>query len=167
MNGRSIDAMGTQEAIAGQIIDQQADYVMALKENQPTLLEEVKHAFDTMPLDFSAEKVDADHGRVEQRKCEVIQDLRFVDEAANWPALNSIVRLTSSRTRKTDGQQSTQVRYFISSLTQGEAIAQAIRRTGTLKIACTGSWTCNSARTTSVNGSVTPRRILPSLLRLL
>ena len=123
----TIDAMGTQKAIAGQIIDQQADYVLALKENQPTLLEEVKHAFDTMPLGFSAEKVDADHGRVEQRKCEVIQDLRFVDEAANWPALNSVVRLTSTRTRKTDGQQSTQVRYFISSLTQGEAIAQAIR----------------------------------------
>jgi predicted transposase YbfD/YdcC len=34
MNGRSIDAMGTQKAIAGQIIDQQADYVLALNENQ-------------------------------------------------------------------------------------------------------------------------------------
>jgi hypothetical protein len=40
----TIDAMGTQKAIANQIIDQQADYVLALKENQPTLLEEVKHA---------------------------------------------------------------------------------------------------------------------------
>lgn len=123
----TIDAMGTQKAIAGQIVEQQADYVLALKDNQPTLLEEVRHAFGHMPVAFSKEEVDAGHGRIEQRRCEVITDLRFVDEAAHWPKLQSIVRQTNTRTDKASGEQATQVRYFISSLTEGQAVARAIR----------------------------------------
>ncbi len=123
----TIDAMGTQKAIATKIVEQQADYVLALKDNQPTLLEEVQHAFKHMPMAYSGEEVDAGHGRIEQRHCEVVTDLRFVDEAANWPNLNSIIRLASNRTDKASGKQTTQVRYFISSLTDGKAIAQAIR----------------------------------------
>lgn len=123
----TIDAMGTQKAIAEQIIGQQADYVLALKDNQPTLLEEAQHAFGHMPLAYSGEEVDAGHGRIEQRRCEVITDLRFVDEAAHWPKLKSIVRLSSTRTNKSTGEQTTQVRYFITSLDNGKAIAKAIR----------------------------------------
>ncbi len=123
----TIDAMGTQKAIAEQIVAKQANYVLALKDNQPTLLEEVEHAFGHLPLGQAHEEVDAGHGRIEQRRCEVITDLRFVDEAANWANLNSIVRLTSTRTDKSTQQHSTKVRYFISSLTDVRTIAGAIR----------------------------------------
>lgn len=123
----TIDAMGTQKAIAVQIVEKQADYFLALKDNQPTLLEEVEHAFGQLPLAESYEEVDPGHGRIEQRRCEIITDLRFVDEAVNWPHLKSIVRLTSSRTDESSGQHSTQVRYFISSLTDVRTITHATR----------------------------------------
>src|SRR5690606_7833645 len=57
----TIDAMGCQKQIAARIIDQQADYVLALKENQEELLEEVKAAFAIMPVQQVEEQLDAGH----------------------------------------------------------------------------------------------------------
>jgi len=61
----TIDALGTQRTIAKQIIDQQADYVLGLKENQEALLEETQKAFELMPIDEVVGQTEADHGRIE------------------------------------------------------------------------------------------------------
>jgi predicted transposase YbfD/YdcC len=125
----TIDAMGTQRAIAQQIIEQEANYVLSLKENQETLLEEVAKAFEIMPVQAIVEQTEADHGRIEQRRVEVLQDLRFVDEAVHWKGLASVARVQSKRLAKAyPGQPGqAQIRYYISSLTDPEAIATAIR----------------------------------------
>jgi len=66
----TIDAMGCQTAIAESIIDQGADYVLALKGNQGELSEQVKHLFhykgETTPKEQTVEDIDSGHGRIEK-----------------------------------------------------------------------------------------------------
>ena len=73
----TIDAMGCQTAIAAQLIDHGAEYVLALKDNQPTLHERVRWAFadaragtTTAPAELDqAGTLDKGHGRIERRRC--------------------------------------------------------------------------------------------------
>ncbi len=68
----TIDAMGCQEKIAKAIIDKKADYILAVKRNQGTLLEEIEDEFrfaKNLETDINQE---LDHGRIEIRKCSVI-----------------------------------------------------------------------------------------------
>ena len=69
----TIDAMGCQKEIAEKIIDEKADYILALKGNQPALQEEVETAFSWRKTDDVAEQVEKGHGRIETRKCSVIK----------------------------------------------------------------------------------------------
>lgn len=123
----TIDAMGCQKKIAAHIIDEQADYVLALKANQEELLEEVKHAFKIFDAQSIDKQVDAAHGRVESRTCELISDLRFIDEAQHWKGLKSVIRITALRSDKTHQSEQVECRYYISSLTNAEQINQAVR----------------------------------------
>lgn len=112
----SIDAMGTQKAIAKQIIEQEADYILAVKQNQPQLLEEVKDEFQFQKNIETYTSQTLDHGRIETRICSVINDFQFVDNK-QWSNLKSIVRIQSIRdfkNSKKNQQQAT--RYYISSL---------------------------------------------------
>lgn len=110
----SIDAMGTQTKITQQIVDAQADYILALKDNQQELKEEVESIFNVQTPEFSNETVDKGHGRLEIRKCDVINNLEFVHGKEKWANLTSIVRIKSERTiaNKTE----TETRYYISSM---------------------------------------------------
>jgi len=123
----TIDAMGCQTAIARQIIEQQADYVLALKDNQPTLHEFVRLAFvdaddavgTTLPLaDLPAHTtVEKDHGRIERRRCRAIGEhvyLDFIDPQHAWPNLKSVVCIES--TRRIGDTVSTETRHYLSSL---------------------------------------------------
>jgi len=123
----TIDAMGCQKEIAAKIIDEQADYVLALKANQGELMEEVIKAFQIMPILAVEEQLDAGHGRIEKRRCSVISDLRFVDEASKWKNLNAIVRINVERIDKTHRTQQLETRYYISSITNAKQINAAIR----------------------------------------
>lgn len=112
----SIDAMGCQKKIAKKIVAANADYILALKGNQSTLHEEVVSRFNaTKPalVDVSVEK---DHGRIEQRKCEVIDMLEFIDEAKHWKKLKSVIKITSTRQQMSTAKQTTEQRFYISSL---------------------------------------------------
>src|SRR5882757_9698384 len=78
----TIDAMGCQRAIAQQIIDQKADYVLALKGNQTALHDDVRlFATEQKARQFidtkisQHETVDGDHGRIETRAATVIHDI--------------------------------------------------------------------------------------------
>jgi len=65
----AIDAMSCQRAIAEKIILKNADYILAVKENQGHLLEEIKDSFQMLSADAAAEEIDCGYGRVEQRRC--------------------------------------------------------------------------------------------------
>jgi len=112
----TIDAMGCQREIASRIIDKQADYVLAVKENQGLLLEQMKDSFLLLDADSVAEQIDCGHGRVEQRKCSVIADLSLIEKSAQWASLQGLVRIESERYHKPTGKIEREIRYYITSL---------------------------------------------------
>ena len=123
----TIDAMGCQTAIAAQLVEQRADYVLALKDNQPTTHDRASRAFrdaraavgTTLPLGDLSPVVTHDraHGRAEVRRCVAIDDpayLAYVDPDGRWPHLRSIVLIES--TRRVGDSSTTEDRYYLSSL---------------------------------------------------
>lgn len=112
----TIDAMGCQKEIAARIVDAGADYVLALKTNQPSLHEQVEHLFTIQPPDLVDEQVDSGHGRVETRVCSVINDFKWFEEASEWPKLLSITKIERTRYQKLEKTTTTQTSYYISSI---------------------------------------------------
>jgi predicted transposase YbfD/YdcC len=112
----TIDAMGCQRAIAEKIVAKKADYILAVKENQGHLLEEIKDSFQMLTADAVSEEIDYGHGRVEQRICSVIADLSLLEKPLEWASLQGIVRIQSERFHKATGKTETEIRYYITSL---------------------------------------------------
>ncbi len=118
----TIDAMGCQTEIAAQIIKQEADYVLSLKGNQGTLHEEVEEYFAwAKSINFKDVESDyyrtleKDHGRIEERRCFVTEDIDWFTEKAAWAGLRSFIMVEAKR--EVVGQAATvERRYFISSL---------------------------------------------------
>ena len=129
----TIDAMGTQKAIAAQIIDQGADYVLALKGNQETLHDAVINYIDEQSeKDFADVDVrphttsEQAHGRDETRSDFHLPVPRDLAGREFWQGLKSIGRAISVCIR--DGKESVDTRYFISSLPVGvKRFAHAVR----------------------------------------
>jgi predicted transposase YbfD/YdcC len=130
----TIDAMGCQTRIAQTILDRGADYLLALKDNQPSLAREVEMFFQT-PEPQSAdafETIDADHGRVETRRHRVSHDVawlttdrRFPGEP-RFPGLKAIAMVEATVER--NGAVTTARRYFVSSLPlDARKLARAVR----------------------------------------
>lgn len=112
----TIDAMGCQREIAGRIVEKKADYVLAVKDNQGLLAEQVKDSFLLLESDAVAEEIDCGHGRVESRRCSIIADLSLIEKAAEWPSLQGLVRIEAERYHKTSGKTEREIRYYITSL---------------------------------------------------
>jgi predicted transposase YbfD/YdcC len=136
----TIDAMGCQRDIAGQIIDQGGDYVLAVKDNQPALNEKVRALLDEGALesfkDMSHgyhEQTNLGHGRIETRKTWVTDEVKWLgpELLAKWPGLTSLARVESTRQNLGDltGKVSVECRYYISSLkgTDARKMALAVR----------------------------------------
>ena len=121
--------MGTQKAIAGQILQSEGDYILSLKQNQLALYEQVLNQFNNFKEDNYSQHLDKGHGRAEIRTCRVIHQLNWVDEKENWSGLKSIIKITSERI--INDSHTIQDRYYISSL-QADAtyFNQAIRSIG-------------------------------------
>ena len=125
----TIDAMGCQKSIAEKIVSKEADYILAVKENQGHLLEEIKDSFQMLPADAVAEEIDCERGRVERRRCSVIADLSLVEKAAEWPSLQGLVRIEAERYHKATGKTERETRFYITSLKpQAERLNHAIRQ---------------------------------------
>lgn len=130
----TIDAMGCQKSIAGQIVDKNADYTLALKENHKDLYDDVKYYFEEEEkVNFKSiehqqvvEK-EKDHGRIETRKVDVVSADWLPEEVkSDWKGLKSVARVTSIRTEKSI--TTTSVRFYITSLMVDAAkLAQVIR----------------------------------------
>jgi predicted transposase YbfD/YdcC len=138
----TIDAMGTQKAIAAQIVDSRADYVLALKGNQETLHQEVIDYIDEQSTnDFADVKArrhlthDKGHGREEIRsyiQMPVPDTLRDLDL---WKGLQSIGVATLVGVR--DGKETAETRYYISSLPVSvKQFAHAIRSHWSIENSC-------------------------------
>jgi len=110
----TIDAMGTQRAIAEKIIENGGDYILAVKGNQGGLEEEVHALCEQSRPVFDTCEVEKGHGRIETRRCEVFEKGFFVDEENRWKGLSSAIKITS--TREFANKTQTQERFYISSL---------------------------------------------------
>jgi predicted transposase YbfD/YdcC len=130
----TIDAMGCQKEIAKTITEQGADYVLALKDNHPTLSEAVtlflSDARDTGFADIAHayhETVDGDHGRIETRRYWITSEIEWLGAKASWSNLHS-VGMVEARREVGDTVQ-VETRYFLTSLpAQGVRFAQAVRQ---------------------------------------
>ena len=129
----TIDAMGTQKAIAAQVIEQKADYVLALKGNQETLHDAVIEYIDRQ-LENDFEGIDARqhtttetaHGREETRCYTHLPAPSDLPNGAQWKGLKSIGVAITACVR--DGKETIEKRYYISSLPVGvKCFARAVR----------------------------------------
>ena len=125
----TIDAMGAQREICTIITEKEGNYIIGLKENQPSLYEDVVDHFkmlEGMPY-VSFEHCDKGHGRFEKRTCYVIDELDWLQEEHNWPGLKSIVAVKSYVEQK--GKKTEFVRYYIASLpAEAERLLNLIRQ---------------------------------------
>jgi len=119
----TIDAMGTQKAIAAQIIEQGGDYVLALKDNHPHLHADVIDLLDWAATDPEKSSTDITenqgHGRIEKRCVVSTGAVELLSNRGDWVGLNSVVMVASSRTVGEEVSQGW--RYYISSLPGDDA----------------------------------------------
>jgi len=132
----TIDAIGTQTKIAKAILDRDGDYLLAVKENQGHLYEDIhdlfeedqKYDFEEAPYSY-AKTINKDHGRIEIRQCWSISDpayLTTIRGLGRWRGLKSVVMVISERRIGEKTEQ--QTCYFITSLeSNAEKILKAKR----------------------------------------
>jgi predicted transposase YbfD/YdcC len=129
----TIDAMGTQKAIAEQIIESEADYVLALKGNQGTLHQAVINYIDEQSEnDFATVTArrhvteETGHGRHETRSYIQMPVPRSLPGLELWTGLKSIGMVVSECLR--NGKETVEIRYYISSLAVSvKRFAHAVR----------------------------------------
>ena len=116
----TIDAMGTQKAVAHAILNRKGR-LRSSPEGKP------KHSSRRCAPLFANQKLaepaaylsttDAGHGRIEERTCRATEDIAWLQERhPDWPGLRSIAAITSVRTDKKTGKTTTETRFYISSL---------------------------------------------------
>lgn len=100
LKGRIVtaDAISCQRKIAQQVIDQGADYVLALKGNQETLHDDVRRFLDDPHTALTrATDTDKGHGRIETRSAALSTDIDWLQQSHHWPALAAIGKITATR----------------------------------------------------------------------
>jgi predicted transposase YbfD/YdcC len=138
----TIDAMGCQKEIAATIRNQQADYVLAVKENQPHLYEDIERLFcealeqETLEKQWACHAQDeTNHGREEKRLCWVLHELEGIRDRQAWKDLQSVIVVVTER--GVGGKSSSELRYYISSRkASAVTFAQAIRRHWSIENEC-------------------------------
>ena len=124
----TIDAMGCQKKITQTIIEAHADYVIRVKDNQPSLHQNIALYFQD-PENSRLERfetIDGEHGRIETRRYFATDDIDWLEGKHQWTGIKTICRVV--RQRDVNGKLSTESAYFISSLDNNASkIAQSIR----------------------------------------
>ena len=115
----TIDAMGCQKDIARQLRDRGADYVLAVKDNQPRLLRDIQETladhFERAPADDpnSYRTVATGHGRQEVRTFTLLTDLSPIRDRELWADLHGVCMVLDERT--VGDEVSMEVRYYVGS----------------------------------------------------
>lgn len=116
------DAHFTVPESAGQIVDAKADYLLAVKENQPSLYDEMENFFDQahavkweeVPHLFYQE-IDKGHGRIETREVRVVEDFDWLPNACKWKNLACLIEIRSRRQKVGSAVNEDFRRFYISS----------------------------------------------------
>lgn len=132
----TIDALGCQTEVATTIVDQGADYVIAVKENQGRLYEDVKDLFEGYhSVEFQgfphghAKTTHKGHGRIEIRECWTLGDaesLQYVRNHGDWKHLRTLIMIRGERRMGT--KTSRETRYFIGSIENRAPLALRVVR---------------------------------------
>jgi predicted transposase YbfD/YdcC len=123
------DAMHCQRAVAEQVVAQGGNYVLALKANQGTLHEDVRHLLEESPAVTVSTftEVDKGHGRIETRTSVVSEEIAWLQQEHRWPGLAALGKIT--RTREIQGQTSTETAcYLLSTPLSAERFGQVVRQ---------------------------------------
>jgi predicted transposase YbfD/YdcC len=115
------DAMSCQKAIVKKIAEKEGDYILAVKENQPTLFSNIKEYFEGMeggeipeiPEDVWQPPEERGHGRIERREVRTVTDVDCVESKDSWQNLQTIIQYRTIRTEKDKTVQTDS--YYISS----------------------------------------------------
>lgn len=111
----TIDAMGCQKAIVEKIIEKKADYLIALKENQGALFEEINEYVEKNKTQLPYyQRINKDHGRGEKRVIYLAKKPSWLDAEAEWKNLDTLVLVES--TRFVNNKETVHRRLYISSL---------------------------------------------------
>jgi len=118
----TIDALGCNKEIAGLLVAAKADYILQVKDNQPTLLAQIQTLLAEAVLESfkgfchaTHHTVDGDHGRLETRRITVLWDVKHLGSMAKeWPGLKSLAMV--ERMREIAGEKSTETAYYIATL---------------------------------------------------
>ena len=118
----TIDAMGTQTAIAEKIRAKRADYVLALKGNQTSLHNDIEEYFKDEEFvkriersEYYKKATEKAHGQIETREYYQTDDINWLSQKKNWKGLKSIGMERKTITKR-DGSRSVEYRYYISSM---------------------------------------------------
>jgi predicted transposase YbfD/YdcC len=124
VNGAIIsgDAHFTTSTVADIIVDNGADYLLAVKDNQPNLSDELKNFFEQAHggnwegVEHSLfTTIEKEHGRIETREIRVVQDLDWLPQKSKWKKLKSLVEVKSTREWMDRNEKETATRRYISS----------------------------------------------------
>ena len=116
----TIDAMGTQANIAQAIRERGADYILAVKDNQPRLADSMRDFFTQFQVapertpHTATETVEKNHGRIEVRRCFAFDQLDCLVKPEQWPDLRSFAVVESERCIR--GKTTLERRFYLSSL---------------------------------------------------
>jgi len=132
----TIDAAGCQKEIAATIVAKEADYLLAVKENQPKLYEQVTGHFaeelDKAKSDSRVrchQQTETGHGRTETRQTLVVPAPRALVQSGVWAGLATLVMVLRESVAHTTANKTEEVRYFISSLpARAKRLATAVRQ---------------------------------------
>ncbi len=107
----TMDAMGCQKAIVRQLVDEGANYILGVKDNQPKLAQAVQGLLEQAPAKADGRtwhehsETDKGHGRIETRRCLVCHDLSTIAQALqDWPGVRSVVLVQSTRQQVRSGR---------------------------------------------------------------
>lgn len=111
------DSMSTQVSIAKTITDKKGDYVLALKDNQPSLYEQAKRVAANYQPESTATSIESEKGFFVERNCEVFKvTKKRVPAAERWPKLATIIKITCKRThKKTKTTIPDEILYYVAS----------------------------------------------------
>jgi predicted transposase YbfD/YdcC len=132
----TIDAAGCQKEIAAGIIAKEADYLLAVKENQPKLYEQITDHFaeelDKATADSKLRchrQVETGHGRTETRHTFVVPAPKGMVQSGIWAGLATLVLVVRESIDHATGNKTEELRYFISSLpARAKRLAHAVRQ---------------------------------------
>lgn len=123
----SCDAAGCQQSNAQLIVEQQGDYLLAIKKDHKQAYEQLCDWMEKRKGHLPVEEwVDFGSGRIESRRCYVEQNLALLDDLAAWPQLKSVVMVESQREK--DGKLTQEKRFYLSSLSASAAVFNRLVR---------------------------------------